>query len=248
MEIFLIGLVAFVLCAWLWGRRSHFASRKELGYDSEPQELEPIFKAREKDLTRVKRELNTNLDKLGVALSVLEKHRVIEHFEALLTPINWHSIMPSLTGFDPDPFPSSRIQVLETLDREDSHREKYPDSFIRDSGCFRLDGEDYDFFAIEFREEGEESHYRFHFCFKGELAADIGLHHFFNREKEDFEYSFRTGDIQTLILGPWVEKLPELLELLGERRRWIDHNVSSKRAAQRERDLEGRIDLGDYEP
>ena len=110
MEIFLIGLVAFVLCAWLWGRRSHFASRKELGYDSEPQELEPIFKAREKDLKRVKRELSTNPDKLEVALSVLEKRNVIEHFESLLAPINWHSIMPSVTGFDPDPFPSSRLQ------------------------------------------------------------------------------------------------------------------------------------------
>lgn len=246
MEI-LLGLLVLGFGFWLWSRRgdgAHQKYREDMGYGEPVSELEPIFPEK-------KRKVLSNVEKKAAALEVLEDNDVERSlFEIVNT--GWHvSRAAAFNEIEPDEFPSDRIVALgyvECHERAADYVASLQGFDWTEPNCFVLDGDHYDFFCIEEKNEGaEKTKYRLHVLVNEKLVADFGLGRDYDQALILTWYP-HTSDIGKLILDQWVEKLADLLELLQERRRWREDNVRIKKDALNEQSLQGKIDLGDYEP
>jgi len=254
MEI-LLGLFVLAVVAWFWGKGSNKAIDSSVTESRETprEESAQVDIAVDKSL-EAKSEPLSNLDKMVKAREILHRFQVSEHLFSILNT-GWHVVLAGAThDIEVDEFSSDRIVALgydECYVRATDYVASLPGFEWREPNCFVLDDDQYDFFILQSDDEKGKSRYRLHILVNQDLVADFGVDRGGHRGSE-LDWIPLVTEIEKLFLGEWVENLETLVELLTERKAWREAEAvkqyRKKDYAERNKQLEGKIDLGDYEP
>lgn len=262
---YVIGLLVLALMFW-WLQKRHAGSlashRKSLGYDdgSESDELEPIFEERKSrrpvPTDESELSLGVEVEKRDQAIKILEKHRIDLLLDKLLN-VRWDSELSEAVGdtlVEADEYKHPRVTWVDLHRRSEELKDRDRQGPLFDGIVDRFESLEASLifgklaFEVMFvRSEDDFSSSRYLLVNDGDPVANFG-HSKSHIGSFSDSRTPNIRDVRMIKLGDWIDELPKVIEALEEIRVWRKSNLAHKIAVEHERQLKGKIDLGDYEP